>query len=130
MERCRIAQALIRSQVLASLHHAAFDQPAQADYFFATAVDLFESWELEQMSEMAHFVSDRIYALRLLDKHAPRSEPLPPTNHYHTQQYLSLPALYARLVKAQRSNDTFLGELLREPGLCGGKMLGCGSGIR
>lgn len=50
IERHRIAQALIRSQVLASLHRPSFDLPADADYFFAIAVGLFESWELEQIT--------------------------------------------------------------------------------
>ncbi|KAK4236385.1 hypothetical protein C8A03DRAFT_35725 [Achaetomium macrosporum] len=122
--------SLMRSQVHASLHHPCFDMPDRADSFFATAVSLFESWELEQMSTMAHFVADLIYALRLLDKHTPRPKPLPPTNQHHSQQYLSLPALYTQLVAAQRSNNTFLGELRRQPGLYGGKMHGCGSLIR
>lgn len=126
-ERRRIAQALLRSQILVSMHHPCFDKSPGAYSFFTTAVRLFESWELEQTSAMATFVADLIYAFRGQDESWPRSEPLPAPNRYHPQRYLSLPALYKELVVAQWSNDDLLPVLRREPSLCGGKMLRWGS---
>ncbi|KAL2198356.1 hypothetical protein P885DRAFT_32017 [Corynascus similis CBS 632.67] len=99
-ERRRVAQALLRFEVIASLHHPSFDLRPGADRFFTVALELFTSWELEQISEVAHFVLALIHAFRRWDKHAPQTQPLPPTNHYHVQAYLSLPAFYAQLAGA------------------------------
>ncbi|KAK4247707.1 hypothetical protein C7999DRAFT_14292 [Corynascus novoguineensis] len=117
-ERRRVAQALLRFEVIASLHHPRFDLRPGADRFFTVALELFTSWELEQISEIAHFVLALIQAFRRCDKHAPRTQPLPPTNHYHVQAYLSLPDFYAQLAgAAQRMADEGEPDLLNQIGL-------------
>lgn len=84
------------------------------------------------MSTMAHFVADLITAWRRVDwRNIPPSEPLPPVDRYHAQQYFSLPSLYARLEKAQLTpGGARHGQMLREPVLRGGKTVGSGTGIR
>jgi hypothetical protein len=113
-ERRRIAQSLLRLQVMAGLYYPAFHEPGGDDYFFANMVTLFKGWEMEQVSEMADFVANLIEAFKRLDRH------LPPhsmdqdyfSNHYHKIFFFNLPAFSAMLVAAQRVDDQLMHKLM------------------
>ncbi|KAL2153268.1 hypothetical protein VTH82DRAFT_4423 [Thermothelomyces myriococcoides] len=123
-ERGRIAQALLRFEIIVNLHHPSCFLPPSADRFFTVALELFSSWELEQISEMGHFILALMLALQY------RGETIPPVvyerprrNGYSAQQDMSLPEVYAWLVDAQRtSGSEFMDRLMRDPVLSGGKL--------
>ncbi|KAL2167141.1 hypothetical protein VTG60DRAFT_1660 [Thermothelomyces hinnuleus] len=122
-ERGRIAQALLRFEIIASLHHPSFTQPPDADRFFTIALELFAGWEVEQISEMAHFILALIRGLQLCGEKRPRIDRNPRRNDYSAQEGLSLPAVYAWLVDGQRrSGGELMGRLMRDSQLSSGKL--------
>ncbi|KAL2132333.1 hypothetical protein VTI74DRAFT_3937 [Chaetomium olivicolor] len=115
-ERRRIAQSLLRLQVIAGLYYPTFHEPGGDDYFFASMVTLFKGWEMEQVSEMADFVSNLIEAFRKLDRQMPRCVSSQVrdyySNHYHKIFFFNLPAFSAILVAAQREDDQLMPKLM------------------
>ena len=124
-ERRRIAQALLRFGVLASLHGSelAFLAEETAIHFFTCMVDLFESWELEQVTEMGHFMVRLVRFFQPLDKHPPCCDNV---LHYYAHYTLNLVGFGSRLIEALGSDDELLEKLLADPGLCNGKIVGAG----
>ena len=113
-ERRRIAQSLLRFQVIAGFYHPALDDQDRADYFFSRVIKLFKSWELEQISHMADFVSNLVQFFEPWDKH----RPCDPGNqyydicrYYHTKYFFNLAEFCTRVVEAQKRDDTFLSRL-------------------
>ncbi|KAK4147119.1 uncharacterized protein C8A04DRAFT_24915 [Dichotomopilus funicola] len=117
-ERRRIAQALMRSQIFVSIHHPSFTTGGFDDEFFVTAIGLFESWELEQISAMANFVLNVIWAVHRHGKHGLP----PPIYQYGEPWWCGLPVVYAQVVKAGLTDDTFLPGLWRDPTICDSKV--------
>ncbi|KAL2255409.1 hypothetical protein VTK26DRAFT_3429 [Humicola hyalothermophila] len=124
-ERRRIAQALMRRQVFTKLRLRNRFDPDRGAHFLAAVLSLFESWELEQASEMLHFVADLATSIEALtnpgrvfpSRHHPPGQP-----HGHAHVY-DLLALHARLSKEQQASDgQFLAKLMASPGVCGGKI--------
>ncbi|KAK3291651.1 uncharacterized protein B0H64DRAFT_446295 [Chaetomium fimeti] len=128
-ERCRVAQALIRYQIIASLHHPAFHQATKADHFFINMLGLFQSWELEQVSEISHFVFSTSDCFRReLAKDDPRARISGFYDHFragYDANYLpKLPEFYAKLTEAQRSDGELPARLMLNPRATTGKERG------
>lgn len=117
-ERHRIARALMRSQIFVNIHHPSFTTKEYDDEFFVTAMGLFESWELEQISAMANFVLNVIWAVQRHDKDGCP----PPIHEYGEPWWCGLPVVYAQVVKAGLTDDTFLSKLWRDPTISDSKV--------
>lgn len=112
-ERRRIAQALLLFGVLASLHGSelAFLAEEIAIHFFTCMVDLFESWELEQVTEMGHFMVRLVCFFQPLDKHPPCCDNALPL----------LRALHPELGRVWQQIDRGPGVGRRAPGIAAGR---------
>ncbi|KAK4039561.1 hypothetical protein C8A01DRAFT_36435 [Parachaetomium inaequale] len=129
-EQHQIAQALLRLQIIASIHHPAFATQPIPDYFFAKMVGLFESWELEQISEVDQFIFSLVTSFRPLDKNPPgcsfRMRDYY-SDFYYQEYYPRLGKFGAKLMAAQRADDELVGKLRTAPRERRAKMSGCGS---
>ncbi|KAM3444689.1 hypothetical protein NHJ13734_001191 [Beauveria thailandica] len=67
-ERIRIAQAIIRRQVLASISRGGYGKHTNWSYFMRTLLPLFREWEWQQISDMDYFMS---FLLRCLEVDEP-----------------------------------------------------------
>ncbi|KFA45431.1 hypothetical protein S40293_11525 [Stachybotrys chartarum IBT 40293] len=71
VERQRIAQALVRYQLLVHMHGGRFWEPLDYGSFLARVFSLFDSWELEQVSQMDHFIGSLCGALVRITREPP-----------------------------------------------------------
>jgi hypothetical protein len=120
-ERRRIAQSLMRLQVMYNLHHLDFTDATKAVGFFATVVRLFESWELEQVSEIANFVSNLVASHHELDGISPDFGP-----DHSRKYYPNLSPFHAELMEARRRDPRHMDKVMANPRICSGKLFGSG----
>lgn len=62
-EHGRIAQAILRRQLLVYIHGGKYSQPLDYHRFVRTVFSLFHIWELEQISDMDHFLGQLLVSL-------------------------------------------------------------------
>ncbi|PQK13809.1 hypothetical protein BB8028_0004g07400 [Beauveria bassiana] len=62
-ERIRIAQAILRRQVLESIFRRGLGEPVDWSQFMRAFMPVFRTWEWQQISDMDHFMSVLFYCL-------------------------------------------------------------------
>jgi hypothetical protein len=125
-ERRRIAQALLRFQIMANMNGGRLWQPSgsKREFFLVTVLPLFQPWELEQASEMDHFLASLCGALIHCEK-TMSGETIHPSfqrQDYYFNRYCNLEAFRAKLVEATDRDRELLGRLKANPVVCSGKM--------
>jgi hypothetical protein len=151
-ERHRIAQAFVRYQIIVNMYCVTKVPPHDKEFFFTRIFGLYESWEMEQVSQADKFAHTLCAALLRLEKMSdgsrftpeveqamrnrheatshlrrwggPTKEVYSPRGWYFARFHPDLPAFRKKLLEATAADPELMREILDWPGLSDGQFGG------
>ncbi|EHK21903.1 uncharacterized protein TRIVIDRAFT_201627 [Trichoderma virens Gv29-8] len=109
-EHGRIAQAILRRQLIVYIHGGKYSRPLDYPRFVRMVFSLFQTWELEQISDMDHFLGQLLVSLAdyQMRKRGPNGERSPVRWQFWDTHYAPELEEFAKKMKSMLDSDNSL----------------------